>query len=423
MKKGWEIAEFENCLDKVTYTNKIQRKDFKEEGIYPIVSQEKDFINGYWDNEDDLFRVEKPVVIFGDHTQIIKFVDFDFVLGADGVKILKPQDKIDPKYFYYFLQNVDLGSLGYARHYRLLKEINVAYPKSLPEQQRIVSILDEAFATIAKAKANAEQNLKNAKELFESYLQGVFDPSTRSGQGKGDGWEEKKLGEVFEIKPPKKEAREKLSDNELVSFLPMEDLGVCENEIKPVKERPLKDVAGSYTYFAENDVLLAKITPCFENGKLGVAKNLINGIGFGSSEYIVFRSDGNIEPEFLFYFLSRNSFREEGRKFMSGAVGHKRVSKDWIENYRFSFPKSKEEQQTIVRQLDALRAETQKLEAVYQKKIDDLEELKKSILQKAFAGELRGGEPAEPKTEKSRRDEMIIENKINQPQTNPEGVK
>ena len=78
---------------------------------------------------------------------------------------------------------------------------------------------------------------------------------------------------------------------------------------------------------------------------------------------------------------------------------------------------------TIVRQLDALRAETQKLEAGYQKKIDDLEELKKSILQKTFVGELRGGEPDEPKTEKPRRDGKIIENKMKQTQSNPEGVK
>ncbi len=88
-----------------------------------------------------------------------------------------------------------------------------------------------------------------------------------------------------------------------------------------------------------------------------------------------------------------------------------------------TFPKSIDEQQVIVRQLDAMRAETQKLEAVYQQKINDLEELKKWILQKAFVGELRGGVPAEPKTEKSRRDEKFIENKINQPQPNPEGVK
>ncbi len=180
MKQGWEIKEFDDCLEKVVYTNKIQRKDFLEVGDYPIISQEQDFINGYWDNSDDLFKVKKPIVIFGDHTQVLKYVDFDFVLGADGVKILQPKNSIDPRFFYYFLQNMNLGSLGYARHYRLLKEIEVSYPKSLPEQQRIVSILDEAFAAIAKAKANAEQNLKNAKELFESYLQGVFEK-------KGDG--------------------------------------------------------------------------------------------------------------------------------------------------------------------------------------------------------------------------------------------
>lgn len=344
-----------------------------------------------------------------------------------GCRGVVPNKKLDTWYLYYFLKkNVELlDSLGTGATFKELSTkalagVEIPLPP-LPEQQRIVSILDEAFAAIAKAKANAEQNLKNAKELFESYLQGVFEK-------KGDGWEEKKLREAFEIKPPKKEAKEKLSDNELVSFLPMEDLGVCENEIKPVKERPLKDVAGSYTYFAENDVLLAKITPCFENGKLGVAKNLTNGIGFGSSEYIVFRSNGEIEPEFLFYFLSRNSFREEGKKFMSGAVGHKRVSKDWIENYLFPFPKSKEAQQTIVRQLDALRAETQKLEAVYQKKIDDLEELKKSILQKAFAGELRSPEGAAYDSEAATpladdNDGYSPSDKKKKSITSPEGVK
>ena len=198
------------------------------------------------------------------------------------------------------------------------------------------------------------------------------------------GWEIKKLGEVFQIKPPKKEAKEKLRDNDLVTFLPMEDLGIASKEIQPTQTRFLKEVAGSYTYFAENDVLLAKITPCFENGKVGIAKNLINGIGFGSSEYIVFRSTGDIEPDFLFYFLSSEHFRGEGKKNMGGAVGHQRVSRDWIENYLIPFPKSLEEQLAIVRQLDTLRAETQKLESVYQKKIACLEELKMSVLERAF---------------------------------------
>ena len=88
----------------------------------------------------------------GDHTKIIKFIDFNFVLGADGVKILQPNKNIDSRYLFYYLQNINLGDLGYARHYRLLKEINITYPKSLPEQQRIVAILDQAFSTINQAK-------------------------------------------------------------------------------------------------------------------------------------------------------------------------------------------------------------------------------------------------------------------------------
>ena len=103
MKETWLRTDFENCLEKVTYKNKIQSKDFKPTGQFPIVSQEKDYISGYWDNSEDLFKVDTPVVIFGDHTRVIKYIDFNFVLGADGVKILKPKPSIHPKYLYYFL--------------------------------------------------------------------------------------------------------------------------------------------------------------------------------------------------------------------------------------------------------------------------------------------------------------------------------
>src|SRR5688572_26704812 len=130
-------------------------------------------------------------------------------------------------------------------------------------------------------------------------------------------WETKRLEEVSIIKPPKNEARLRLKENDLVSFVPMEDLGILSKHFIPTQERKLKDVAGSYTYFADNDVLLAKITPCFENGKLGIARNLKNGIGFGSSEYVVFRLNARMIPEYLFYFLSREDFREEGRKRMA----------------------------------------------------------------------------------------------------------
>ena len=108
MRAGWNSKPFDDCIEKVTYTKKIHRKDFLAEGALPIVSQEEDFINGYWDDETNLFKTKTPIVVFGDHTKVLKYVDFDFVLGADGVKILKPRDFLLPKFFYYQLQTAIL---------------------------------------------------------------------------------------------------------------------------------------------------------------------------------------------------------------------------------------------------------------------------------------------------------------------------
>lgn len=360
MRHNWEIEEFEDCLDKVTYTNKIQRKDFKEDGIFPIVSQEKDLINGYWDNEEDLFKVEKPVVIFGDHTQVIKFVDFDFVLGADGVKILKPKEKIDPKYFYYFLQNIELDALGYARHYRLLKEINIAYPKSLPEQQRIVAILDEAFAAIAKAKANAEQNLKNAKALFESYLQEMFE--------NGD-WETKTIEMVCdEIFAGGDAPKNKYS------MVPNEKHNV------PIYANAVKD-RGLYGY---SD--FARVTrPCVTIAARGSGTGhteLRNENFLPIVRLIVCIPDTKqISTQFLKYTIDNLVIQRSGSAIPQLTV-------PMIKDYRIPVP-STEEQSLIVEKAETLKRQNENLEKVYFKKIEGLEELKKSILQKAFAGELK----------------------------------
>ena len=159
-----------------------------------------------------------------------------------------------------------------------------------------------------------------------------------------NGWQSKILSDICQIKPPKSEARDKVSDRSLVSFLPMEDLGIDKKYARAVQTRPLSAVGGSYTYFANGDVLLAKITPCFENGKLGIAEGLSNGIGFGSSEYVVLRPHKMVSKEWLYYYLSREDFRNEGAARMSGAVGHKRVAKEFIEGYSIPVPSFSEQQ-------------------------------------------------------------------------------
>lgn len=162
-----------------------------------------------------------------------------------------------------------------------------------------------------------------------------------------NGWQTKTLDEACQIKPPKSEARERVSADGLVSFLPMEDMGIDEKFVRATQAKSLSSVAGSYTYFADGDVLLAKITPCFENGKLGIAEGLTNGVGFGSSEYIVFRPNKALSKEWLYYYLSRETFRIEGAARMSGAVGHKRVAKEFIESYPIPVPPLPEQRQIV----------------------------------------------------------------------------
>ncbi len=197
------------------------------------------------------------------------------------------------------------------------------------------------------------------------------------------GWELKPLSEVCQIKPPKAEARKQLSETELVSFVPMEDLGIDQKNLVPRQTRTLGEVAGSYTYFADGDVLLAKITPCFENGKLGIAENLTNGIGFGSSEYIVFRPSPAVEKEWLYYFLSSDSFRMEGAERMSGAVGHKRVSKEFVESFPIPIP-SLPEQHRIVAILDEAFDGIAKARANAEKNLQNARALFESHLQRVF---------------------------------------
>jgi type I restriction enzyme S subunit len=195
-------------------------------------------------------------------------------------------------------------------------------------------------------------------------------------------WPSKPLKDVCTISPPKKEVKS-LPETMPVSFMPMEDLGIGIKYSTPFHERPIGELIGSYTYFRENEVLLAKITPCFENGKLGIAKGLTNGVGFGSSEYIVFRPNDDVNSEYLYYFLARSSFRKLGANHMSGAVGHKRVAKEFIENTQIPLPPLAI-QKAIVAKLDAAFASIDTAIAAAEKNAENAKQLFQSYLSDVF---------------------------------------
>jgi type I restriction enzyme S subunit len=375
MKEGWEIKKFEDCIDKVIYSTKILRKDFLEYGKYPIISQEQDFINGYWDNSNDLFKVNEPIIIFGDHTKVIKYIDFDFVLGADGVKILKPKCNINPRYLYFFLKNIDLGSLGYARHYRLLKEKKILIPP-LPEQQRIVSIIDKAFEAIDKAIENTQKNLQNAKELFESYLNSVFENG-------GEGWEEKTLKEVCAKITDGTHQTPKYFDDGII-FLSSRNVTSGKIDWDNIKYIDEKQHLEMHKRVAPRvgDILLAK------NGTTGVAAIVDRDLVFDIYVSLAhIRVLDQVTPEFMLYFINSPLAKKQFNKRLKGS-GVPNLHLEEIREVSILFPKSINEQKSLVEQLGVMRAETQNIELVYRKKINNLEELKKSILNKAFAGEL-----------------------------------
>ena len=290
------------------------------------------------------------------------------------------------KYLYYFyitsntegMQSHSTGirNLDFTRY----KSIQIPVPP-IVEQKRIVYILDDVFKDASREKNIAERNLQNAKDLFESYLDNTFNNPNKS-------FLEISLKDAFVIDPPKNELKKVLESNDLVSFVPMEYVQTNSKYFLVEKEKPLQDVIKSYTYFRNEDVLLAKITPCYENGKLGIASNLKNGVGFGSSEYIVFRKKNIVSPEYLYYYLHRKAFRDEGANNMHGAVGHKRVSKEFINNYKIKYPVDIDIQNNITKILDDLYSDITVLQSVYMKKTKIQEELKKSVLNKAFKGEL-----------------------------------
>ncbi len=327
MKEGWEIMEFEDCINKVSYSNKIQSSDYLFKGDYPIVSQEEGLISGFWNDNDDLFKIKKPVIVFGDHTRVLKYIDFDFVLGADGVKILEPKNSLRTKFLYYYLLWCNIPSLGYSRHYKLLKELSVPVPP-LPIQEKIVSELD----TLHRLKELQEKKIMELDNLAQSTFYDMFGDPIENEKG----WVVKKLGEVCEINPSKAEIKE-IDPNTTVSFVSMASVGE-KGELNLRENKLLKEVWNGFTYFIDNDILFAKITPCMENGKGAIAKNLTNNIGFGSTEFHVLRPKTMVNSGYIFSILSLSDFRKIAAKKMTGSAGQKRVPKTFLETFKISVP-------------------------------------------------------------------------------------
>jgi type I restriction enzyme S subunit len=161
-----KFETFQNIITDVTSSfQKIKKEDYLPEGKYAIIDQGQDFIGGFT-NDEGLINYKEPLIIFGDHTKAIKFIDFPFTIGADGVKVLKPNlDKANTKFIFYYLKSINLPDAGYSRHFKFLKEIKVPLPP-LEEQKHIAAVLSKAEALIAERKQSIQ--------FLEEYLKSTF---------------------------------------------------------------------------------------------------------------------------------------------------------------------------------------------------------------------------------------------------------
>ncbi|HPN22185.1 MAG TPA: restriction endonuclease subunit S, partial [Tenuifilaceae bacterium] len=246
----------------------------------------------------------------------------------------------------------------------------------LSEQQRIVSILDQAFAAIDKAKANAEQNLKNTKELFESYLQGVFEK-------KGDGWEEKTLKSIGITQTgttPKTTNKNNYGD--FIPFIKPADIDIFGNgEIRYDNEGLSEEGLSNGRKILQGSILMVCIGASI--GKVGFTDRDVSS----NQQINALTVNTGLHPKFFYYALRTKGFYNQVIINSSQATLPLLIKSKW-EILKVNFPISYSEQKSIVQKLDALSIETKRLEAIYQQKINNLEDLKNSILDKAFKGEL-----------------------------------
>lgn len=375
MKAGWVEKPIGKVLQ-LEYGKPLDQVDRKPDGLYPVYGA-----NGEKDRSDK-FYFDKPSIIVGRKGSAgeINLTEEKFWPLDVTYFVTFDERQYDLRFLYYILTTLELPNLakgvkpGINRNevYSL-----VAKFPPLPEQQRIVRILDEAFEGIATATANAEKNLHNARALFEGYREAVF-------RQRGEEWVDAKLGAICHkitdgthVTPTyTKEGVPFLSVKNLtqgfIDFSNAKFISVEEHAFLTKSNKPMRD-----------DVLYTKV------GTTGIAK-----VVDVDDEFSIFVSVALLKPKhdfvfnlYLEHFLNAPYAREQARKRTRGMANKNLVITD-IKEIEVHFPKSLGEQRTIVSKLDALRAETQRLESIYRRKLTVLDELKKSLLHRAFAGEL-----------------------------------
>lgn len=328
----------------------------------------------------------------------------DNLIVSTGFAVLRPRENLFPRFLGYWVQSENMiGAI-------VSNSVGVSYPAinatdlvrlpivklPLKEQTAIAHYLDtklgEIDALIGKQQTLLEKLAEQRTAVItHAVTKGLNPAATMKNSGVewlGDvpaHWEVKRLRFTLSLNPVKSELN--IPEDTLVSFVPMEAVNF-DKDLTLSEERNLDEVYKGYTYFKNGDVVLAKITPCFENGKSAIAQNLTNGIAFGTTELHVLRSQDSINNHFLYYLIKSDSFMKIGESEMYGAGGQKRVPEEFIKNFLIGLPPYYE-QVTIADYLDQETAKIDRLCETVNQTIGRLKEYRTALITQAVTGKIK----------------------------------
>lgn len=328
---------------------------------------------------DILFTTEAPL------GNACRFPDDKlYAVGQRTVTLRSKKNKLISDYLLYFLlsergqliiDHRSSGSTAKGIKSSELKKIKIIYPISIDEQikiAKILSIWDKAIET-------TEQLLSNSQQQKKALMQQLLTGKKRFLRFKEE-WKKIFLSDLVLLNPKK---AEKPKDG-LVSFIPMD--AVSEDaKLLRMETRQYDDIEKGFTSFINEDVIIAKITPCFENGKGAFLTNLTNQIGFGSTEFHVLRAKKENCAKFIYYITITSDFRIRGEANMQGSAGQKRVTTDYLRLYKIFGPTDKNEQQKIASILSATDHEIETLK----QQLAILNQEKKALMQQLLTGKRR----------------------------------
>ena len=363
-----KLIEFKDAVE-VLNNKAVYKRDYKDSGTYPIVSQEKEKINGFTDESDYIIKPSEPLIAFGDHTKVVKYIDFTFVKGADGLKVLQVNDDLNPRYFFYWLKSLSLDDLGYARHFKLLKDLQIPVPP-LQEQEKIVERLDKVFEYI---NTNQEKILN--LEFLTLQMKDSFVNKNLSKE------KTQILSSFSNIQygfTPDKNSREKIQ----VPIIRITDIQNNKVDWENVPNVKVSQETFDKFCLKKGDILFART-----GGTLGKSYLFDEDKKAIFASYLIrvtnIKSDFN--PKFLKYFFESTEYWKQVNQ---GTIGAAQPFFNGKKLGNLKIPNSnKDKQKLIIKKLDKLTDLIEKLNDLNMLKKNKYSNFQKSILNKEFSYE------------------------------------